>query len=532
MQERLKEIPKKFLEYWNKWTSKQKTIIISAVSVVIVLIGILVFVMGRTKYIQLNTFETTRTASEVVNLLRDNSITVKLSSDNKTVMVDEEQYSEAIMITATSEIAGDEFGIDDLLDTSITTTRSEALLRQHLRIESKLRSAILATEGVSDVEITYIAKDTSNTILESSKSTPVSLMLTTNQLFDEESAVAIAKLVAFAVGNQDTELVVIIDQKGTVLFDGSEPELEDELDFTDKLAMTNYLRNQYIEAVTGAMLMNQFSEVDVAPNLVMNFDKVTQLFTEYIPLDGEIFGVLVEHHEASSEGENGTGDIPGTDSNDEVDYYIDESTGVVYESSSEDSYYEPSVRVTETMYDTGTIVADECSIAVTATRIIELKEEDMEILGLLDDMTFDEYVAQHSEPVLAEPEEELIDIISAATGIPEENIALNTYFIYDYIEREEVTRDWTFYLQILLAVLLIAFLLFVVFRGMAPVEVTELEPELSVEQLLATTKENQSLEDVEFSEQSETRKMIEKFFDENPEAVAQLLRNWLNEEWD
>ena len=67
---------------------------------------------------------------------------------------------------------------------------------------------------------------------------------------------------------------------------------------------------------------------------------------------------------------------------------------------------------------------------------------------------------------------------------------------------------------------------------MAPVEVTELEPELSVEQLLATTKENQSLEDVEFSEQSETRKRIEKFFEENPEAVAQLLRNWLNEDWD
>ena len=62
-------------------------------------------------------------------------------------------------------------------------------------------------------------------------------------------------------------------------------------------------------------------------------------------------------------------------------------------------------------------------------------------------------------------------------------------------------------------------------------DVTELEPELSVEQLLATTKENQSLEDIEFGEVSETRKMIEKFVDENPEAVAQLLRNWINEDW-
>ena len=152
--------------------------------------------------------------------------------------------------------------------------------------------------------------------------------------------------------------------------------------------------------------------------------------------------------------------------------------------------------------------------------------------GLLDDMTYEEYVARHSEPIRTATPDELISLIAKATGIPEENVVLITYDDINYTPMEEVAKDWTFYFQLLLAVILIAFLLFVVFRGMAPVEVTELEPELSVEQLLATTKENQSLEDVEFSEQSETRKMIEKFFEENPEAVAQLLRNWLNEDWD
>ena len=68
--------------------------------------------------------------------------------------------------------------------------------------------------------------------------------------------------------------------------------------------------------------------------------------------------------------------------------------------------------------------------------------------------------------------------------------------------------------------------------GMKPVDVIELEPELSVEALLATTKENQTMDDIEFSEKSETRQQIEKFVDENPEAVALLLRNWLNEDWE
>ena len=44
--------------------------------------------------------------------------------------------------------------------------------------------------------------------------------------------------------------------------------------------------------------------------------------------------------------------------------------------------------------------------------------------------------------------------------------------------------------------------------------------------------EEESLEDIGFSDKSETRILIEKFVDENPEAVASLLRNWLNEEWE
>ena len=59
----------------------------------------------------------------------------------------------------------------------------------------------------------------------------------------------------------------------------------------------------------------------------------------------------------------------------------------------------------------------------------------------------------------------------------------------------------------------------------------EIEPELSVETLLETTKEAE-LEDIGMNEKSEARILIEKFVDENPEAVASLLRNWLSDEWE
>ncbi len=51
-----------------------------------------------------------------------------------------------------------------------------------------------------------------------------------------------------------------------------------------------------------------------------------------------------------------------------------------------------------------------------------------------------------------------------------------------------------------------------------------------MENLLQSTPESE-LEDIEVESKSETRKLIERFVDENPEAVANLLRNWLNEDW-
>ena len=89
------------------------------------------------------------------------------------------------------------------------------------------------------------------------------------------------------------------------------------------------------------------------------------------------------------------------------------------------------------------------------------------------------------------------------------------------------------YAQIALAVLIFALLGFVVFRSTRSQKVEEPVPEISVESLLESTSDSQmDLEDIGYNEKSDVRVMIEKFVDENPEAVAALLRNWLNEDWE
>lgn len=162
----------------------------------------------------------------------------------------------------------------------------------------------------------------------------------------------------------------------------------------------------------------------------------------------------------------------------------------------------------------------------------EYNEERLKDTGQLDGISFEDFIEANSERTkLTIDDAEVTALISDATGISEDNITVVAWEQPVFNAKEKGSLNVTNYLMILLAVLIIALLIFVVFRGTAPVEVTEMEPELSVEQLLATTKENQSLDDIEFSEKSETRRMIEKFVEENPDAVANLLRNWIQEEW-
>ena len=148
-------------------------------------------------------------------------------------------------------------------------------------------------------------------------------------------------------------------------------------------------------------------------------------------------------------------------------------------------------------------------------------------------MSFDEYVDANSATTEQEVPANLAQLVAAATGIAENNIQIRVVQkpVFEAAEEGSFGDNVTNYLMIILTVLIAGLLVFVIIKGTSPVEVTEMEPELSVEDLLATTQEESHLDEIELDDKSETRILIEKFVDENPEAVASLLRNWINEEW-
>lgn len=530
MVEKLKQIPVQLLNQWNKYSSKQKTIIIGVIATVFLALIIMVNVMNRTVYKTLIISENARDASTVASLLKEESIPYQMADDNITIKVDEKRYSDAILIVYSSDVSTTGLTLNDLVSNDLSTTNSDRNLKNHLYVQTEIRNYLIKMKGIKNASVTYVPQDTTYSVLSDKKDYPASVALTITEDFELSTALAVAEYVAAAIGNESTDKIKIIDQNGNLLFGGEEDLYSGSA--TSVLEYREKLQNTYNNNIYMLMMKLGYDEVQPMFNWVLNMDKVSELYTEQIPAEGSDQGLYKNYYSYEAENTSAnSGGTPGTDSNDETSYATEDENGNGSSVSTVQIEYLPSERVTNTEYEIGAVIPEQSSGSIVMTKVVTYTEDQLLAQGLLDTTTFEEYALANKEPEQIEIGEDVYNMVSLATGISVDQISIIAYEQPVYLPTEEVAIDWTFYLQILLAVAIVGLLIFVVFRGTSPVEVTELEPELSVEQLLATTKENHSLEDIEFSEKSEAKRMIEKFVDENPEAVAQLLRNWLNDDW-
>ncbi len=159
-----------------------------------------------------------------------------------------------------------------------------------------------------------------------------------------------------------------------------------------------------------------------------------------------------------------------------------------------------------------------------------MKEEDAKNQGLLDGVSWEEYKLNNQGKTKIEIDPDLYNVVSNATGIAADRITIVAYRENVFFDREGLGITATDAIQIALVIVILALLAFVLLRSMRGEKEEVQEEELSVESLLQSTPE-ENLEDIGLESQSETRKLIDKFVDENPEAAASLLRNWLNEDW-
>ena len=540
MPEQLQKIINRIVEWWKKFSTKQRMLMISLTAVVILALVILGVVVSRPTYTTLIDCANSKEASNVKDLLDgEGDIDYKVSNTTH-FEVNKKDENKANWLLGSNNI--DTLGYDlsspdvkDAISGSLSTTESDKQKLWKNYLEEKMASDLAANDLIDSAKVSLDIPKDDGTLLSRTQESSASVSLALNGEMDDDQAYSVARFVATALGNDSTDNITILDQKTSkILFSGADQD-DDSALVSDELDIKDRIRNTVIKGIKDVMVNSgMYSDVQVAPNLDIDMSKVEKAVHNYSHNDGQDQGELTESSDYNSEAKGGQAATPGTDSNDDTPSYVT-SDGEITESSVSESNkkYSPNEEITKTISNGGAINYDNSSIAVTATRWVVYNEDDLKASGQLDNMTFDEFKAANADPVQVNASQDEIDLIANATGIQSSAIKLVCYERPQFVESQKKGIGLTDILQILLAVLIFALLGYVVFRSTRKQAVVEPEPELSVDELLKATadKEEDDLEDIGYSEKSETRKLIEKFVDENPEAVASLLRNWLNDDW-
>lgn len=536
MPEKVQNVLNRITEWFKKFSTKQKMLLISITGVILIALVILGVVVNQPKMVTLITCKSANEASQVKSLLDENTdIKYKISSDGMTFMVDSKSEANASILLGSNDIPTEGYSIDKVFDGSFSTTEADKSKKYQLYLEEKFAQQLAALDNIESASVSLSIPQDDGTIISKDQSTYAGVILQLNGEMDEEQAAGIAKFIATEVGNDTTDNINIIDSDGNPLFSGGDTSTISGT-ASSQLSVINKAENLVKSKVKDVVLgTNVYDNVEVGLNLNMSFNTEEKTDHRFYTEDGQTQGYLDSESNFESTAEGGSAAVPGTDTNQDTTTYVIPDNQTESSTVTENNKkYLPNEEITKTNDPGGNIDTTTSSITVVATNNVVYDEKLLKADGTLDNMTFDQFIAQNGNRVKQPVDAEFYDMVATATGIPTENITITSYDVPFFKAASSDGRNIADYLQIALAVLIFGLLGFVVFKSTRKQEDAIVEPELSVESLLETTKEaaQDELENIGYSEKSETRVLIERFVEENPEAAASLLRNWLNEEWE
>ncbi len=532
MPERIKEILNKVLDWWKKFNNRQRALLISIVAVVVVALIILATVITKPTMVELVSSTDSAEASKIKGILDDAGISYEVDSD-LVFKVNKDDEVDAIMALGDNDIPAQSYDISNVTDGSFSTTEADKQKKYQVYLESKFAEHLSQLDYINSASVDITIPDNDGTILSSDKEGTAAVTLDTKRDITEDQAYAIARYVATELGNESTKNITIINSKAEIIYSGADAETSTGL-ASSKLSYREKLEAQVKSEIVGALESSGvFSNIEVGMNLDVSFDEVETAEKKYSIPDGADDSLKDSQSIYESEATNGDAAVPGTDSNDNDTTYVTQDSNTSSSSISDiDTDYLNDEKITTTKNNGGVINYDTSSVSVVATRYKVYDQETLEENGTLDDITWEEFKAQNGDPVkVTDVDQDFIDSVEKATGFT--SVSFMIYEQPEFIDKDTSSRSLSDILQIVLAVVIFLLLGYVVFRSTRTVKEVEPEPEISVQSLLDSTAEaTESLEDIGYTEKSEKRILIEKFVEENPDAVALLLRNWLNEDWE
>lgn len=528
MQETFEQMSNQVTEKWGNLSKMQKVKIFVGITAIIITLGVIALISKPQMKILYRNLDL-KQASEVTDVLTEQKIKYKLLDDGATIQVDEKQLDEAKLILAREDVPKGQYTFDDAITNTMSTTQDEKKAKMNHLKQVELQGILESMEDIEKAQVTLVIPEEKNSFIQSKKQSSASVLLTLHNELTSKQIEGIARLISSSVENLDMKSINIIDSKGTNLYIGSD---EGNLALGKQQELKGAAESS-IKAKVIELLGVMYDDVRISPNLILNFDKYEEVSEVYIPqFEGDKRGI-VQHENVTNSSATNTqnGAEPGVANNGGDTPTYQTGTGANGESKadSKEITYVNDKKVSTSVKNIGDIDFKASSLAVNLFKNKVYREQEVE--PTLTGTTWEQFKEQNKDQKAIAIDEAIVASIKSATGI--EKVVVQGYEKPVFVDKEAYVINYKDYIPFILILLILIIIVIAVMKFRKHEDIVEVEPELEVEEMLKVAKEQVELEGIELKETLETKRQIDKFVDEKPEAVANLLRNWLTEDdWE
>jgi flagellar M-ring protein FliF len=525
MPEVLSRLQQRAVTFWKELDKSQKIriYIIAGIILAAVIAGFIVlskvtyeplFIQGIKSQNELTEIKSTLTAANI-----------KFKDVNGNLSVNSKQINQAQQVLIDKGLpknADTIFNDAYITNVKLSSTESDKRKLDKNSQERTMAAKLMMMDNVENASVTLVIPEPQTFAFDQNIIKPTaSIMITPTEPLTKNQVHGIIMWVSKSVENLDPKDITVIDNNMKEYTSQSDDPLIDKASsqYEQKLLWQTNLENNVKKMFSGQF--DSFDNYAVVANPVLDFD--TLKTTSKTIDDNKKGPALVSGQTVKEDLTNGTAasGTPGVNSNPGTSYQI--STG-----GDGGTYKKSSVTVNNAFDETnsemekatGQMVPEKSSLAINLLyggRVTDDKKITAEIQSVKE-------------------------IANAATGIPIENITVNKFKIAPAVVVPTSMADT---IKNLLSTYgsfaLIIFLAIIFMLAALPKKKREVDEDLEAAAALATgssgprfivPESGEDIPEIALEERSEVKKQIDKFVKQKPDAVAQLLRNWLSDEWD
>lgn len=526
MPEGLSKIWEKVKGFWSDLEKNQKVRIFIAVGVLIAAVTATVLLTSKVNYIPLFESGEDVNLQPVVTYLTDNNISFKKGENQ--IYVDSKLKKDIEFDLSTQGIVSPEVTFSDTwskLSLTATEEDKENLWKNYLTNDliyklKKFENVENATVQYSKPEKTYWVRPNE---LENDQGSAY-VMLKTKKALTGDQVEAASRVVASSIGIPPEKITIVDENLNLLSGISGQSELaragtQDEMRRQRQMELESKVYDFF---KIGVAENENFDTLSVSANAVLDFDTLKSDSVSYTAPDEDGVGFIKNQETLEENVVNGNaGDAPGTDTNPQ--------TAPTYQfNDGGNTQYDKNHNVEERLFN-------------------QMTEQSEKAIGKLvtADSTMSIFLwygkrVESDAGLTPEYIDQIKQTVFTATGIPARNISVS---IQKLSPKEPVIKTLSdtlvqlfdrfgFYAVMLILIVVMVITALPRKRTSDQLQVATSEASAGAANLSKMIVRDEDIPAINLEEQSELKKQIDKFVQQNPDAVAQLLRNWIADDYN